>query len=66
MTAIKRMTDSQYFYTPSGKVRARFTMNNANYSYYLGRKFIGVAKAEWDGPTKEDAAECARLYVGEK
>jgi hypothetical protein len=53
--------ENVYFETEHGKVRSRWTENNASYSYYLGRKFIGVNNPDRHGygPTKEEAIELA-------
>lgn len=51
-----------YFETKQGKVRPKWTSNNASYSYYLGREFIGVNNPDrFDfGATQEEAEELAR------
>jgi hypothetical protein len=53
-----------YFETTHGRVRAKWTVNNASYSYYLGRKFIGVNNPDRHGygPTHDEAEELAMWH----
>ncbi len=55
---------SEYFNTKHGKVRAKRTQNNASYSYYLGRNFIGVNNPDRYefGATQEEAEYLAESF----
>lgn len=56
--------DNIYFETSFGRVRCKFTMNNASYSYYKGREFIGVNNPDRHpyGGSLEEAEELANDF----
>ena len=59
--------ESIYFETSLGRVRAKWTSNNASYSYYLGREFIGVNNPDRHefGTSLEEAEELATAHTTE-
>jgi hypothetical protein len=58
--------ESTYFETSLGRVRCKFTVNNASYSYYKGREFIGVNNPDGRfiyGGSLEEAEELIKDYI---